>query len=167
MIRRSIAALMLASALTQLACDPAHSSAVDAVGPDPSGERNGPTHRAGQPCLLCHDGTFGNPRKFNVAGTVYMSSVSSLPAIGVTVNLTGADGATYAAQTNRVGNFYLEEGRFTPVYPMRVSITSGSVKSEMKSHVGRDGSCAGCHVDPAGAASPGHVYVEEADGGGD
>jgi hypothetical protein len=38
-------------------------------------------------------------------------------------------------------------------------ITQGDVSVTMHSHIGGNGSCAGCHADPAGPASPGHVYL--------
>jgi hypothetical protein len=35
----------------------------------------------------------------------------------------------------------------------------------MHTFIDRDGSCAGCHADPAGADSPGHVCMRLDDGG--
>jgi len=42
---------------------------------------------------------------------------------------------------------------------MLVSVSDGGTKIDMKTRVGRDGSCATCHSDPAGPASAGHVYL--------
>jgi hypothetical protein len=35
----------------------------------------------------------------------------------------------------------------------------------MQSHIGSNGSCAGCHADPPGPDSPGHVYFNQPDDG--
>jgi hypothetical protein len=35
----------------------------------------------------------------------------------------------------------------------------------MHTFIDRDGSCAGCHVDPSGPNSPGHVSLQLDDGG--
>ena len=67
--------------------------------------------------------------------------------------------ATLSFTTNRTGNFYVSKDDWTPVYPMRVSVSFGGVQTDMKTHVGRAGSCANCHTDPAGPASAGHVYL--------
>lgn len=146
------------------ACDPVHSSQVDAIPPDPSGQRNGPLHRAGQRCGLCHDGALGNPPGFSVAGTIYVDDQATQAASGATVNLTDATGATYATSTNEVGNFYIRPQEFTPQYPMTVSVNYQGTDVKMSSVIGRGGSCAQCHYLPAGPTSAGPVYIPT-DGG--
>ena len=156
-------ALLLPFALTLLvlaACDPVHSDQKAALGDEAPGVGTGPTHRPGQPCLICHDGSFGNPSKFAVAGTVFQDTTSKTAASGVTVRMTGADGATREVQTNEVGNFYMQAKEWTPVYPMTVSLVYGQASTCMWTRTGRDGSCAGCHFDPAGSNSPGHVALK-------
>jgi hypothetical protein len=156
--------LALALALLCAACDPVHDDAIDALGGEAPGVRKGPLHRPGQPCLLCHDGAVGDPPKFTVAGTIYVEANDLTPAVGADVHLTSIDGTTFTSTTNAAGNFYVVPQQFTPEYPIKVDVTYGGVTVKMTANVGRDGSCAGCHFDPAGASSPGHIYVPP-DGG--
>lgn len=141
------------------ACDPVHEDAVSALGGEARGVRIGPLHRPGQPCIVCHDGALGDPPAFSVAGTIYQTETGAAAAASATVSLVDSAGRSYSATTNLAGNFYVTPSEFTPTYPMRVSVTYGNVTVKMTSLVGRDGSCAGCHVDPAGPASPGKVFI--------
>jgi hypothetical protein len=156
----SLASLALAGAVTA-ACDPVHDDAKSALGGEAPGVPRGPLHRPGQPCLICHDGAFGDPRAFSMAGTVFLDANTLTPAPSATVTLVGADGATEAVLTNAAGNFFVTPGVFAPKYPVHVtSVALGGVSVTMHSHIGGNGSCAGCHVDPAGPGSPGHVYFQ-------
>lgn len=157
--RWALFALALALALALGGCDPVHDQAQAALGDEAPGVRTGPLHRPGQPCTLCHDGKVGSPKEFSVAGTIFRNDADRVPAVGATVTLTAADGATYRATTNAAGNFYVEPGRFAPSYPMRTEVSYGGVTVKMTSLIGRAGACAGCHADPAGPTSPGHVFV--------
>jgi len=139
--------------------DPVHAREIAALGPDPSGEEGGPTHRAGQPCLVCHGSAGPNGPELSVAGTIYRSKVDTQALRGAAVSLTDAQGATRQIDTNRTGNFLVRARDWQPVYPMRVSVSYGGVNVDMKTHVGREGSCATCHSDPEGPASAGHVYL--------
>jgi len=152
-------------ALVAVACDPVHSDAVNALGDEASGVRNGPLHRPGQPCLVCHDGKFGDPSQFTVAGTIYLHPDDTTGLAGATVTLTGADGSHITATTNAAGNFYLTPTEWNPSFPMQTQVEYGGVTATMATLVGRDGSCAGCHVDPAGPSSPGRVSIRFDDGG--
>ncbi len=160
---RSLLLLWLACA-PLAACDPVHDNAIAALGGEARGVRRGPEHRPGQPCLLCHDGALGDPEAFSVAGTVYLQPSGTQPAEGATVELQGADGAPFEVVTNRAGNFYVYPDQYRPVYPLQTSVSFQGQRTLMHTNIGRDGSCAGCHVDPAGPASPGHVYVRLDDG---
>lgn len=150
-------------------CDPVYSHQVAALGGEAEGVEHGPLHRPGQPCLVCHDGTLGNPSAFSVAGTVYEAAApDTRPAVNVEVVMTNvSDGDSYTATTNAAGNFYVLPKQWTPVYPITVMLKAGGADTCMTSHVGRDGSCASCHVEPAGPASPGRVTLDPAplDGG--
>jgi len=160
-MRAFVAFIPLVVAALAGACDPTQSNAVASLGDEAPGVRRGPLHRPGQPCLLCHDGTLGNPPAFSVAGTVYANPApDTSPASGVDVVLTDANGATHTATTNAAGNFYVSPSEFQPAYPMRVKLQAGNGNPVcMFTHVGRDGSCAGCHTEPAGPRSPGHVAL--------
>jgi hypothetical protein len=158
-VARAACALLVIAASAG-ACDPVHDDAKAALGGEAPGVRPGPLHRAGQPCLVCHDGAAGDPPAFSVAGTVFLDANDTTPVAGAAVILGGADGVTSpASTTNAAGNFYLTPDEYAPRYPFSVnSITVGDVAIAMHSHIGGNGSCAGCHVDPPGPDSPGHVY---------
>jgi hypothetical protein len=147
------------------ACDPVQSDAIAALGGEAPGVHPGPFHRPGQPCLLCHDGALGNPGEFSVAGTVFTNPTDSQPARGARVELTAADGSRSTQTSNAAGNFYIPAQSWRPKYPLQVSISFESSKVSMTSNIGRDGACASCHFDPAGADSPGHVYAIPNDAG--
>ncbi len=150
------------------ACDPVHSNAVDALGGEAPGVRTGPTHRPGQPCLLCHDGKLGDPPPFSVAGTIFLTPNDPRAANGVdgaSVVITDATGDARTFATNQAGNFYVPVSEWTPTYPLRVRVTYRTYDVTMTSHIGRDGSCAGCHFTPTGPDSPGPVALDWGDGG--
>jgi hypothetical protein len=162
---KSVACVVLAALLCVSACDPVIDQKIAALPGEQPGVRPGPRHRAGQPCLLCHDGELGDPREFSVAGTVYERQGTTIAAGGATVSLTDSNGNGYDAVTNDVGNFYISPFEFKPVYPLQVDVHYRGERATMRSVIGRDGACATCHADPASAASPGHVYVALDDGG--
>jgi hypothetical protein len=154
-----------AFAMALAACNPVHQEAVDALGGEAPGVGKGPLHRPGQPCLLCHDGALGDPGEFSVAGTIFRRPSDLEPALGARVTLHGSDGSTFEAVTNEAGNFYVQPRQWTPTFPMLTSVTWQGQTVRMHTNVGRDGSCASCHVDPASSDSPGHVYLVLDDGG--
>lgn len=154
-----VLALALAIAASLGGCDPVHSDAIDALGGEAPGVRKGPLHRPGQPCTTCHDGELGDPPEFTVAGTIYKTEGDTTPAVGATVSMTSVDGKTFDTTTNEAGNFYVQPSQFKPGYPMKVAVTFGQITVKMTSEIGRNGSCAKCHTDPAGPTSAGHVFI--------
>lgn len=137
--------------------DPVRDARIEALGPEREGVAQGPLHRAGQPCLACHDGS--GPRELSVGGTIYRTEGSKSPVAGVRVELTDATGTTFTTATNCAGNFFVDPADFTPTYPLRVALQAGAQRIEMDSPIQRDGSCASCHARPAGTASAGVVYL--------
>jgi len=130
-----------------------------ALGAETPGVPRGPLHRPGQPCIVCHDGEPGDAKAFSMAGTVFLDANSLTPAaVGATVTFSNADGTTVSTPTNAAGNFFLTPDVYAPGYPVHVTVTLGGSSIKMQSHIGTNGSCAGCHADPAGPNSPGHVY---------
>jgi hypothetical protein len=145
----------------------------DQLGPEVT--ERGPLHRPGQPCLWCHGGPAPRAQEFLIAGTVYLREADAEGVGGATVTMTDATGATFAATTNAAGNFYVTLGggggrgregllvvATAPVFPLTVSVAAVGAQSRMRSKIERDGSCAGCHREPPGAALVGKVYVEAA-----
>src|ERR1700677_3462733 len=117
--------LVCAMGLGLVSCDPVLDDAVAALGPEtPPGVRPGPLHRPGQPCLLCHDGAFGDPPAFSVAGTVYRIPSSLEPAVDATIELADVTGSRPPKPplTNTAGNFYIPVQEWTPVFPLRVVV---------------------------------------------
>ncbi len=157
MVRRLLlAALMLGATTCDL--DPVKSEAASDLGNEVTGVPHGPLHRPGQPCLVCHDGSVAKP-VMSVAGTVYGVRGRGIALEGASVALTDATGSAFTATTNAVGTFYVEESAWKPTYPLHVAVSFGGVTTTMNSIIGRDGSCAGCHVDPASRISAGRVYL--------
>ena len=159
----SLTVLLLATALS---CgDPVHDNQVAALGPEPAGSSPGPTHRPGQPCLVCHDGSGPGNLKLSVAGTVYAVKGQTDPLPNTLVTLTDATGSGRTATTNSVGNFLVPFSEWAPTAPINVALSYPADvdppqnTATMKSHIGRDGSCASCHYDPPGPATPGRVYM--------
>lgn len=144
----ALAALVVALVATTLSCfNPVHSDAVTALGDEVPGVPKGATHRAGQPCLVCHGGNGPGP-DFAIAGTVFETSAALKGANSATVRLIDAKGKKIETSTNTVGNFYLEAGKWSPTYPVSVTVlespTSASPKV-MATPIGRQTSCAACH----------------------
>jgi len=149
-------ALIIASCM-----NPVHDEAVIALGDEAPGVRKGPLHRPGQPCLTCHGGDGPGP-DFETAGTVYERRGETAPAANVVVNLEDSTGQKHTVTTNTAGNFYVETRRFTPTYPLYVTLTRGDTKQEMTTRIGRRGGCADCHRAGGSQALVPAVYLEEA-----
>lgn len=158
---------LLAFALLATACrtDPVPQAKIDAL-PAETGA-TGADHRPGQSCLLCHD-TYGGATPFAVAGTVFTRDgdgpIAAAPHVLVLV--TDSTGDTRKACTSSSGNFFVAADKWAGVkYPLTVRAGDRT----MRSLIGRNGSCAGCHelpskdsLDPvtgASRSSPGVVLV--------
>ncbi len=145
--------LLLAGASSSCT-DPVFDAQVEALGDEAPGIAEGPLHRGGQPCVLCHS-KYGpaSDHVFVVGGTIYESAdAKTLPAAGVEVLIVDSGGNSPATNpvTNEKGNFFVRPGDWSgvPRFPMRVAIARGSQSLAMASHIGRDGSCATCHRAP-------------------
>jgi hypothetical protein len=129
--------------------DPVHSDAVDALGPEKAGVREGPTHRPGQHCLTCHGGLGPGSPEFSIAGTIYSARGVQEPLSGVTVSLVDATSAKRTVTSNEVGNFYIAVDTWAPAYPVRVTLEDSRAdekgQKEMVTPIGRNGGCAFCH----------------------
>ena len=152
-----------------------------ALGPEARGVEEGPLHRPNQPCLTCHGEDYHpGDAVFEVAGTVYLRASDGVGLEGARVHIVDDAGREVVATTNRAGNFMVrvgdedegggededeDEGAVSIPqhldFPLRVSVSHGADEQEMRSVVHRDGSCASCHGDAAGADSVGKVYLLE------
>ncbi len=146
---RTVSVAMALAALMSTSCfDPVHADAVDALGGEKGGERPGPTHRAGQPCLTCHGGAGPGSPEFAIAGTVYATRSGTEALTGAEVMLQDATGAKQTFATNRVGNFYVPKTTWNPSFPLVVRVDFGGKKAIMKTRIGGKGACAACHDGP-------------------
>jgi hypothetical protein len=142
--------------------DPAKSDAQAALGNEVSGVRQGPLHRPGQPCLVCHTGDSGDPPEWSIAGTVYLTKNANTPAAGAVVSVTDANKVTKTYKTNAAGNFYEQADRFKPKYPLQsISVTYNDSSKNMNSLVNGSGSCATCHVGDGNARKLPRIYVAD------
>ncbi|MGH7286350.1 MAG: hypothetical protein ACRELY_32935 [Polyangiaceae bacterium] len=156
-MRSGLLAFALLLLATSCSLDPVRDEDQADLGDEARGVGPGPLHRPGQPCLVCHDGSTASA--WSMAGTVYAVRGEDAPLSGASVILTDATLATFTATTNEAGNFYIEPSTWQPTYPVRVSVSLGDFTSTMTTIIGRDGSCAGCHVDPASRVVVGRVYL--------
>lgn len=126
--------------------DPALSNAVDALGNETQGVERGQYHRAGQPCVVCHQsGGPASDKPFTVAGTVFAQPNRQVGVESAEVRMTDADGTKHIAKTNCTGNFFVTAAEWDPKFPILVEVAKGGVRRSMKGPIGRDPSCAHCH----------------------
>jgi hypothetical protein len=149
-------------ALLLVACeDPVHDDKVDALGPEPGPYPQGPLHRAGQPCTVCHGGKGPGDPTFDLAGTVFRTPNDRQGVVGAKVVLYDREGNTDAYFTNDVGTFIAEEGDLTLDFPLWVAIEADGKRVRMETPIFRETACGACHADPTSPSSVGHVYLEE------
>jgi hypothetical protein len=150
--------LVVCLASATVSClDPVQRDRRASLGGEQPGVPRGPTHRPGQPCTWCHDGSY----KFEiaVAGTVYTTLDGTRPVEGARVKLTDAAGRTVELTSNCAGTFYVEPSNWAPAYPLRASVSFGGETQEMKTPIEREGSCAACHQKSVSTSSPGPVFM--------
>ncbi len=152
-----VLSILLVSVGALSCADPVRDDAIAALGPETS--TPGPTHRAGQPCALCHDGS--TAPEFAIGGTVFATQGSLDPAVGATVELDDLQGNPICSTlTNSVGNFFLHASSCNLTTPFKPRVILGDLEADMSSRVGRDRSCASCHkgIAPTGKSVEG-VYL--------
>jgi hypothetical protein len=151
--------------------DPVKDQAIEALGGEDPRVPQGPEHRPGQPCVLCHsDGGPASDHKFVIAGTVFeTSSPDSNGADGVRVLFIDASSATRNYDTNAAGNFFIPESDWPDLtFPFKVGLLKDGKQIPMTSTVNREGSCNFCHRpfslpgDPR--SSIGQIFVANAGG---
>jgi hypothetical protein len=148
-------------ALALSACaDPVYDEAIERLGSETAGVPPGADHRPGQPCALCHSER-GGESEFSLAGTVYVDAASLLPIEDVEVRIIDSRERRFVARTNCAGNFFVRPEEFSPDFPIWLSLVRGNIFRDMDTPVYREASCAGCHADPKGLSSAGHVFLIE------
>ena len=168
----AMAAVVLAAAISASCFNPVHSDDVAALGGETSGVREGPTHRPGQPCLVCHGSDGPGSPEFEIAGTIYeYRDVPSGGVGGVKVQISDSSNPpkTVTLESNRAGNFYLEKKRASFYYPLTVELSDSRIidapagTKSMITPIGRRGDCSFCHVNNLNPADKTthmpHVYL--------
>lgn len=159
------AILASAAALALGACsDPVPDGQIKALGDENPNIPVGQYHRAGQPCVTCH-----NPNgpassvPFTIAGTVFATKADPTGVENAYVGLTDTTGSSYLTKTNCVGNFFVSKSEWDPAFPIFVRVYKDSASRTMQGQIGRERSCAYCHKDPRGVitklSSVGHIYL--------
>jgi len=157
-------ALFLALAALLAGCgNPVVDDEISALGDEKPGVPPSEYHRPGQPCVLCHGPYEGADPELSLAGTIYATAEEPVPIEGVRVLVTDSVGAKREKRTNCAGNFFWTAEEYIPSFPLKVEIAFQSAsgperRASMGSRIGRDGSCAGCHVGERSDASPGRVF---------
>jgi mono/diheme cytochrome c family protein len=164
-IRLVVLGSALAAAILSASCtDPVLDTIVDDQGNETENIDQGELHRAGQRCTACHqEGGEASSSPFTLAGTVFAQPNRQVGVSGAEVRLTDSDGTKHTAKTNCVGNFFIKASEWEPKFPILVEIAKGGVRRSMRSPIGRDTSCAGCHTLAIPPADPfsqvGHIYL--------
>jgi len=157
--------------------DPLKDRKIAELGEEQDGFPEGPTHRPGQPCVLCHSDYFGAEPQMVLGGTVFVEPEEPggplLGAPGYQIRLLDSQGRITEEgliTTNECGNFWVTADQFTPAYPLRVELYGPSLTdadrtvqiSAMSTRIGRDGSCGACHAEPLSPLSPGAIFIPRA-----
>ena len=159
--RGALAGLGLVAAALLGGCgDPVLDAQIAELGSEDPAVPEGPLHRPGQPCLLCHTSPGRAPR-FTAAGTVYLRASAQEPAGGIEVRLIDAARRRFVAYTNCAGNFFVSSREYEPELPMWVSLAGQGLRIDMESPMNKNGDCAICHQRDKNPSSAGPVYLTD------
>jgi hypothetical protein len=156
---------LLALATVIVSCrDPVLDDAIDQQGNETSGIDKNEYHRAGQPCVVCHrEGGPASDSVFSIAGTVFAQPKRQVGVENAEVRMTDSDGSKHIAKTNCVGNFFVKPSEWNPKFPILVEVAKNNVRRSMRSPIGREPSCGGCHTMQLPPEDPlsqvGHIYL--------
>ncbi len=176
---RSSLACMAVFALVGLSCtlDPVHATAVEQLGEERSDlyPPESEYHRPGEPCVLCHSNKGPASSEFALGGTVFWGPDDYDRRVDQAyVRILDANNRPRCFVTNCNGNFYVRKSDISSLtFPLLVSVertkNPGVDESTMKirrmtAHIGREPSCATCHVQYArDYASPGQIRLYDSE----
>ncbi len=153
--------------------DPVHRAGVNDLGPEladlypPESEY----HRPGEPCALCHSDKGPAESEFVLGGTIFWGPDNYDSRVdNAYVRVLDAEKKKKCFVTNCNGNFYVRRSDFANItFPLLVSVErtvepgkneSTLVIRRMSSHIGREASCAVCHIQGLrDFASPGQIRL--------
>jgi hypothetical protein len=161
--------------------NPVHSRAVSDLGPErpedypPESE----FHRPGEPCALCHSADGPADNKFVLAGTIFWGPDNYLRRVdNAYVRVKDANKVEKCFVSNCNGNFFVRPEQFPRLtFPLLVSVERTKAPGRddttlkvrrMNSHIGREASCARCHLNLDGQSirdfgSPGQIRLYDAE----
>lgn len=139
--------------------DPVHRASVNSLGPEaeelypPESE----FHRPGEPCVLCHSSKGPASSEFVLGGTVFWGPENYENRVDrAYVRIKDARKVPLCFVTNCNGNFFVRPEDFRGMtFPLLVSVERAVepgrdektlVIRRMSGHIGREGSCATCHI---------------------
>ena len=155
-MRRTLALLILLASCA----DPVRDQQIDALGPEADGVPEGPLHRPGQPCVVCHSaGGPASDHKFALAGTLWTTADAHQGVADVKVLFTDVNNNRRVTTSNEAGNFYVTEEDWPDLtYPLITGLERGAARLPMMQTINREGSCNFCHalpvVDPRTSVGP-------------
>lgn len=171
------ACVALASVGSSCNLDPVHRAYVKALGPEEADlyPVESEYHRPGEPCALCHSDTGPADSKFVLGGTIFWGPDDYDARVdNAYVRILDANKTKRCFVTNCNGNFYVPAEEFSKItFPLLVSVEravdpgkdeSTLVIRRMSGHIGREPSCATCHIQGLrDFASPGQIRMFNSD----
>lgn len=161
-------ALFFGLALATSCTDPVKDHAIERLGPEAQGVPEGPEHRPGQPCVLCHsEGGPASKHKFAIGGTIFTTNTGETGAANVTVFFLDALLTPRQSTTNASGNFFVREEEWPDLtFPFKTGVLNGKTGVPMQSTINREGSCNFCHQPRGGDSreSIGPIFAPSGDG---
>jgi hypothetical protein len=154
--------------------DPVHRASVNALGGENADAYpiQSQYHRPGEPCVLCHGADGPANTQFVLGGTVFWGPDSYENRVDKAyVRVEDARKTTHCFVTNCNGNFFVTADEFPGLtFPLLISVErtkqpgngdeSTLVIQPMSGHIGREASCANCHIQGLrDFGSPGQIYM--------
>ena len=168
---------MVASIGSSCNLDPVHKAGVKNLGDEQSNlyPPESEYHRPGEPCTLCHSEAGPADTVFAIGGTIFWGPDRYDRRVDQAyVRVAGPDHTTRCFVTNCNGNFYVTPDDYKNLkFPLLISVErvnnpggpgptdEKSIRiRRMSSHVGREGSCATCHIlGIRDFGSPGQIHL--------
>lgn len=171
------ACIAVASVGSSCSLDPVHRQGVSSLGPENGNlyPVESEYHRPGEPCALCHSDKGPADSTFVLGGTIFWGPDDYNARVdNAYVRILDANKTKRCFVTNCNGNFYVTKEQFSKItFPLLVSVErtvnpgkdeSTLVIRRMSSHIGREASCATCHIQGLrDFASPGQIRLFNSD----
>jgi hypothetical protein len=172
------AGIAFASVGSSCNLDPVHQSGVATLGSEKPDlyPVESEYHRPGEPCGLCHSEKGPASSTFALSGTVFWGPDDYEARVdNAYVRIIDAENRKRCFVTNCNGNFFIRKADFPKItFPILISVertvkpgvddNSTLAFRRMSGHVGREPSCATCHIQGLrDFASPGQIRLFDSD----